>query len=344
MSVSWVVASVWALAAWAAPQAPDRSLCHKDQDCELTRFSCGFCGRCPDEPPYAIDHKTLVRLQAECEANPARLQPVACSPCPPPNPAALIPDKPVCREGRCLAVGDPRCHQDSDCDLNPVDCSVCGHCPGDPPSAVLKTQIDMLRDECAKHPPARLNPDARALGPTAPACSPCEQGPLEPRILWRPVCRAGVCGVEQAGVAGPSDGNLGPTPQAAPDAGALDNVHLEIQAPFSHASIRVDSDGNLEYEATSQTPVQRAPVTETKSLRVTRERAAALFKALESSSLFVLQRPPMAGQDCASWRLALQRGGRVRSFSCRCSCPPDLDRIQAMLEGMLGQAMRLEGF
>lgn len=125
---------------------PDQRVCRKDQDCVLTQFSCGFCGRCPDTPPYAIDQKTLARQQADCKADPRSVQPVACSPCPPPDPdAAPFPEKAACREGRCVAVTRPRCRRDTDCVLNPVDCSTCGHCPGDPPSAVLATQVEALR-------------------------------------------------------------------------------------------------------------------------------------------------------------------------------------------------------
>jgi hypothetical protein len=107
-----------------------------------------------------------------------------------------------------LPALDPSCANDADCVLNPVDCSECGRCPDDEPSAVMRAKVDALRAECARHAPVRLNPRAAALGLQAPACSPCPGGLGQPRPLWRAVCRGGACGVEPAGTQPPPQGDL----------------------------------------------------------------------------------------------------------------------------------------
>jgi hypothetical protein len=100
-----------------------------------------------------------------------------------------------------------RCRGDDDCVLSPVDCSECGRCPGDEPSAVLRTEIGALQADCARHPPVRLDPHAAALGLRPPACAPCPLGLNEPRPLWRAICRDGGCGVEPAGTEQPFAGS-----------------------------------------------------------------------------------------------------------------------------------------
>jgi hypothetical protein len=114
-----------------------------------------------------------------------------------------------------LAARDPSCASDADCVLNPVDCSECGRCPDDEPSAVMRVKVDALRAECARHAPVRLNPRAAALGLQAPACSPCPGGLGQPRPLWRAVCRRGACGVEPAGTQTPPQGGDLPQPSSA---------------------------------------------------------------------------------------------------------------------------------
>ena len=99
-----------------------------------------------------------------------------------------------------------RCESDDDCVLNPVDCSECGRCPGDEPSATMRAEVDSLQAECARHPPARLDPRAAAIGLQRPACSPCPLGLDEPRPLWRATCKGGGCTVEPAGTQPPYQG------------------------------------------------------------------------------------------------------------------------------------------
>jgi hypothetical protein len=113
------------------------------------------------------------------------------------------------------------CRGDEECVLNPVDCSECGRCPGDEPSAAMRAMVDSLRLECERHPPVRLDPRAAALGLRPPACSACNGGLNEPSPLWRAVCRGGLCAAERAGTlpASQSIELLAPvTPAATPGA------------------------------------------------------------------------------------------------------------------------------
>jgi hypothetical protein len=105
-------------------------------------------------------------------------------------------------------AGPARCRSDGDCTLNPVDCSECGRCPGDTPTALMRAEVDSVSAECERHPPVRLNPRAAEIGLQRPACSPCPMGLGEPMPLFRAVCRDGGCAVEQAGMAPPVDGDL----------------------------------------------------------------------------------------------------------------------------------------
>jgi hypothetical protein len=101
------------------------------------------------------------------------------------------------------------CQSDADCLLNPIDCTTCGHCQGDDPLAISRAQLDELREECERHPPARLNPNAARLRLAYPACSPCPEPP-EDYPIWKARCREGTCIAEQIGTQKrrPLDGNI----------------------------------------------------------------------------------------------------------------------------------------
>ena len=122
----------------------------------------------------------------------------ACS-----NPSVVPSEKTAKIRGVSAPADVAHCRGDEECVLNPVDCSECGRCPGDEPSATMRAMVDSLRLECARHPPVRLNPRAAALGLQRPACSPCTGGLNEPRPLWRAVCKGGTCAAEYAGTQKP---------------------------------------------------------------------------------------------------------------------------------------------
>jgi hypothetical protein len=122
---------------------------------------------------------------------------VCCAACA--KPSAVPSEKMTKTSGVSAPTEAAPCRGDEACVLNPVDCSECGRCPGDEPSATMRAMVDSLRLECERHPPVRLNPRAAALGLRPPACSPCNGGMNEPRPLWRAVCKGGSCAAEYAG-------------------------------------------------------------------------------------------------------------------------------------------------
>jgi hypothetical protein len=230
-----------------------------------------------------------------------------------------------------------RCRSDADCKLNPVDCSECGRCPGDEPVAATNAQIELLRAECARHPPVRLDPKAGPRGLTAPACSPCMRSLNEPLPVWRAVCREGTCAVEQKGVEQP-----GPAPGSGI---GVPLVSLDVSAPFSHSSLTIDAQGKLDYSARSHVPIRDGERVESKSLQVTREQIDALKKLITEANVFSEEgRWNIKGEDCVTFWLRVAAPTGERPFSCTCDCPPSFDRIRSKLEELLGQPMLIEGF
>jgi hypothetical protein len=73
--------------------------CERDEDCELSGFSCSFCGRCPDSPLYGIHEIDLAETERRCEMPP---EPAPCSPCEPPDPEFRQWTRVECLGGRCV--------------------------------------------------------------------------------------------------------------------------------------------------------------------------------------------------------------------------------------------------
>jgi len=255
-----------------------------------------------------------------------------------------------------LAAADDRCHGDADCVFNPVDCSECGPCPDSQPTAVLATQIPMLREECARNPPVRLNPHAASMGLTPPNCAPCNQ-PEDPRPIWRPVCLDGACQVLQVGVeerkpptdslALPGTERLQPGPSAdvRADKTEVPWLSLGVTAPFSHASITLDFQGNLDYRVMAHTPVEQEARNESKSVRISREQVEALKKLIDDCGIFSQQgKWDIRGEDCISYGLEVKSSAGEKSFGCHCGCPDEFARIVTRLEELLGQPILIEGF
>ena len=162
----------------------------------------------------------------------------ACS-----NPSVVPSEKMAKTRG--VSAPAALCRGDEECVLNPVDCSECGRCPGDEPSATMRAMVDSLRQECERHPPVRLNPRAAALGLRPPACSPCNGGPNQPRPLWRAVCKGSTCAAERAGTlpASQSTDLLAPSsPVAAPGLLPPLDASCSVDADCALVSSEIEDD------------------------------------------------------------------------------------------------------
>jgi hypothetical protein len=204
--------------------------CGADADCVVTNFDCSECGRCPDTPPLAVPPRALNRLETECKKHPparlarngvlARRPMPACSPCMSSLRQAAAPIyRAACVESRCQAVPDfyqvinlpgspplqadvlhatgpadpTACARVEDCVLTNFDCTACGRCPGSPPVALSGKALVELEAKCRRHPPARLNPNAKQ-GTPRPKCGKCPSvEPNRPVPSFRAVCSEKHC-------------------------------------------------------------------------------------------------------------------------------------------------------
>jgi hypothetical protein len=96
----------------------------------------------------------------------------------------------------CILAAVSTCRRDADCILSSFDCSECGPCPGFPPQAVTRRQLEWLEEECRRNPPWRLAPDPGHAHRTPVACSPCPDTGDHLIREYKAVCKGSRCAAE----------------------------------------------------------------------------------------------------------------------------------------------------
>jgi hypothetical protein len=122
-------------------------------------------------------------------------------------------------------------------------------------------------------------------------------------------------------------------------------LSLDVSAPFSHAALTIDDQGNLDYHASAYPPGERGARKESKSIRVSNQQVAALKRLIDESGVFSQQgKWDIKGADCLSFALRVNFSTGDRSFNCHCGCPEEFEQIRTRLQELLGQAVLIEGF